>query len=127
MTTSNRTLLSAILVTTTAALATLASGCAVDTASADPARTDPQADTVHQQSRLQPSLTAGNPLGGGAASPNAVINDCACLDFSQICDCRSGTCYGYVANGQDGPYACYEGSTYLYSYYCTHYDRVTGC
>lgn len=121
MTTSNRTILSAILVSSLAGLGALA-GCATDPASA---ATNDDQPAAQQQSVLVPTVVPALSLDG--AKPNAVINDCACLDFSQICDCRSGTCYGYVANGQDGPYACYEGSTFLYNYYCTHYDRVTGC
>lgn len=118
-----------------AALAALVTGCAAaadadpapattDTTAASTARpTEPRAvPAVPSELTLQPAA------GPGDGSSNAVINDCACLDYSQICDCRSGTCYGYrETSSKDGPYACYEGSTFLYNYYCTHYERYTGC
>jgi hypothetical protein len=70
--------------------------------------------------------SAADPDSGGAA-PNVEINPCACIDLSQICDCRSGTCYGFVQSGQDGPLYCYSGTTFLYKYYCPHYNQVRGC
>lgn len=110
-----------------------AAGCAISPAdgSDEPPGQQPaaqpaaQPSEAAQSSSIVPVSSAADPDTGGAA-PND-LNPCACIDLSQICDCRSGTCYGYVQSGQDGPYYCYSGTTFLYKYYCPHYNQVRGC
>jgi hypothetical protein len=120
-----------------AALATALVASCTATADADPAPATTSATAATTATRptepravpaVPSELTLQPAAGPGDGSANAVINDCACLDYSQICDCRSGTCYGWTeTSSKDGPYACYEGSTFLYNYYCTHYQQHVGC
>ncbi len=49
------------------------------------------------------------------------FNDCACLDPSQVRDCRSGTCYCYKWNGTYDRKICWVGQDHYYYYSCKHY------
>lgn len=70
---------------------------------------------------VRSSTPASAPAG---AETNVVFNSCdACLDPSQVCDCRSGSCFTWRRQGTD-KLLCYAGTIFLYQFTCPHWVRV---
>lgn len=68
----------------------------------------------------QEDPAAGEVLGETTAMG---FNDCACLDPSQVKDCRSGTCYCSRPTGQSTRLCCYISGTCAYTYLCPQYEK----
>lgn len=86
---------------------------------------------VSEAAAQEPAAAAEASEGALTAEAEALVtdgsfNDCVCLDPSQVCDCRSGTCYTAKWNGRYNTVACYAGGTFLYNYQCRQYVKV-GC
>lgn len=116
---------------------TMGVGACAD-APADGAEDTQETSVLTLSARDRAALDSGAALLGVAGAPvrssttaspsgvetNVVFNSCdACLDPSQLCDCRSGSCFTWRAQGTD-KLLCYAGSIFLYQFTCPHWVRV---